>query len=393
MVSSQKIKDAYRKNFEEQLQCSIHSCSYPNIVRSQSPTQNSTSKLSTTIKTTNAPAMWGPPPPGPGVSDNKVELLLAVVSPPSLAWPPTPWRVGKQAHAATASKVQEMQPATLHLADLEAAAIWVPPPPGPTVSNYIIELLLAVVSPPSLTWPPTPWRVQKQAHATKASKVQELPPAALHLADLEATTVWVLSPLMPAVSNNKIELLFAVISPPSLAWPPTPWRIKRQVHATTASKVQELPPATLRLADLEAAAIWVPPLPRPTVLNNKIELLLAVVSLPLLVWPPKPWRIKRQTHTTTASKVQEMTPATLHLADLEATAKRCRTIKWSCCLQWYCRHRWHGLQHLGELESKHRPLQPRRSRSCNQPRCTWQTLKPPPYGFRCRQGLRYQTIK
>ena len=141
---------------------------------------------------------------------------------------------------------------------------------------------------------------------------------------------------------------------------------KRQAHATTASKVQELPPATLRLADLEAAAIWVPPLPRPTVLNNKIELLLAVVSLPLLVWPPKPWRIKRQTHTTTASKVQEMTPATLHLADLEATAKRCRTIKWSCCLQWYCRHRWHGLQHLGELESKHRPLQPQRYRSCNQ---------------------------
>ena len=52
-----KIKDAYQRNFEEQLQCSVHSCSYPYIVRSQSPTQNSTSKLSTTIETTKHAAV------------------------------------------------------------------------------------------------------------------------------------------------------------------------------------------------------------------------------------------------------------------------------------------------------------------------------------------------
>ena len=266
-----------------------------------------------------AAAIWVLPPPGSEVSDNKVELLLAVVSPPSLAWPQTPWKAAKQAQATTASKVQELQPATLHLADLKAAAIRVAPLPGPTVSNNKIELLLAVVSLPSLTWPPTPWRVQKQAHATMASKVQERPPTTLHLADLEAAAVWIPSPPRPAVSINRTELLLAVVSPTSLVWPLTPCRIGKQAQAATASKVQELQPATLHLADLEAAAIWVPLPPGPTVSNNKIDLLLAVVSPPSLTWPPTPWRVQKQAHATMAPKVQKLPPATLHLADFEAT--------------------------------------------------------------------------
>ena len=164
----------------------------------------------------------------------KLEWLLALVSPPSLAWPPK-----KQAW---------------HLTDPEAAAVLFPPPPRPTVAKGKTELLLAVISPPSLTWPP---KKQKQAW---------------HLTDPKAAAALFPPPPRPTVAKGKIDLLLAVISPPSSAWPP-----KKQKQAW-------------HLTDPEAAAALFPPPPRPTVAKDKIELLPAVVSPPSLAWPPKKQR-------------------------------------------------------------------------------------------------------
>ena len=38
----------------------------------------------------------------------------------------------------------------------------------------------------------------------------------------------------------EMELLLAVVLPPSLAWPPAPWKIKRQARAAATWKSQEL---------------------------------------------------------------------------------------------------------------------------------------------------------